>query len=67
LHHRTALSTPGIGANALVSTPPAVLVTYDVNLAEISQRHTAIRKPTVERPCVPNPDVNDARRILLID
>jgi hypothetical protein len=62
-----ALTTAGLGANALASTPPAILVTLDVNIAETIQHHTALREPTVEGPCVPHPYVNDARRVLLVD
>jgi hypothetical protein len=43
------------------------LVLLDVDLAEIRQRHAVLRKPTVERHCVPYLDVDDARRVLLIN
>jgi hypothetical protein len=62
-----ALSTPGLGENALVSAPTAALVMLDVHIAEISQHRTALREPTVERHCVLCLDVNDARSELLID
>ena len=32
-----------------------------------AKHHTALREPTVKRQCVPCFDVNDARRVLLID
>jgi hypothetical protein len=62
-----ALSTPGLGENALVPAPPAVLVTLDVHITEISQHRTALREPTIERQCVLCFDVNDARSELLFD
>ena len=37
LRHLAPLATPGLGANALVSTTTAVLVALDMHLAEISQ------------------------------
>jgi hypothetical protein len=61
------LTTQGFGANALVSTPTAVLISLNVHFAEISQQYTVLREPTVERQCVPYFDVNDARRVLLVD
>ena len=65
LRHLVPLTTSGLGANGLVSTPTAGLVPLDVHFAEISQHYTALREPTVERQCVPYFDVNDARRVLL--
>jgi len=62
-----ALSTPGLGENALVPAPTAVLVPLDVHIAEIGQHRTALREPTVERQCVLCFDVNDARSKLLVD
>src|SRR5262245_56214611 len=62
-----ALSTPGLGENALVPAPTAVLVTLDVRIAESSQHHTALREPTIKRQRVPCFDVDDARSELLID
>src|SRR3984893_18777761 len=42
-------------------------IRIDVHFAEISQHYTAFREPTVERQRVPYFDVNDARRVLLVD
>src|SRR5262245_30664661 len=67
LHDVVAFSTPGLGENALVPAPTAVLVTLDVHIAESSQHHTALREPTINRQRVPCFDVDDARSELLID
>jgi hypothetical protein len=62
-----ALSTPGLGENALVPAPTALLVKLDVHIAEIGEHRTALREPTVERQCVLCLDVDDARPELPID
>jgi hypothetical protein len=67
LGHLVALKTSGLSANALMSTPNAVLVPPDMRFAEIGQHYTVLREPTVERQCVSCFDVNDARRVLLVD
>jgi len=50
-----------------MSMPTAALVLLDVNFAEISRRHAALREPTVERQCMPCLDMDDTRRVLLVD
>src|ERR1700730_4153600 len=67
LRHITPLNTSGLGANALVLTPTAVLVPLDVHVAQIGQRYTALREPAVERQCVQYFDVDDARCVLLVN
>jgi hypothetical protein len=67
VHHLVSFTTTGLGANALVSTPPTALVPLDVHFAEISQHYAVLRKPTIECHRVPYFDVNDARCVLLVD
>jgi hypothetical protein len=67
LHHLEAFTAAGLGANALVSTPTATLVPLDVCVPKISQHHTTLRDPTVKSQCVRYFDIDDARRVLLID
>jgi hypothetical protein len=60
-HQHLVLAIPGRGANTLVPTPSAILVTLDMHIAEISQDHTTLPEPTVKRQCVSCFDVNDTR------
>ena len=65
LRHVAPFTTPGLGADRSMST--ATLILRDVSFAEISQGYAAFREPTVERQCVPCLDVDDVRRVLLLD
>jgi hypothetical protein len=67
VRHLVSFTTAGLGANALVSTPTTALVPLDVHFAEIGQHYTVLRKPTIECRRVPYFDVNDVRRVLLVD
>ena len=65
LAHVVSLATPGFGENGSMSTPTAPLVPLDMDLAEISQRHSALREPPVERYCMQCLDIDDSRGVLL--
>jgi hypothetical protein len=67
LAHVESFATPRLRANGSMSTPTATPVLLDVDLAEIGQRHSALREPTVERQCMPCLDIDDTRRVLLVD
>ena len=67
MRHLARLTAPRLSTNTSLSTPTAALVSLDVRFAEISHHYTALREPTVERYCVPCLNVNDARRVLLVD
>ena len=67
LAHVISLATPGLGTDGSMLMPTAALVPLDMDLAEISQRHSALREPTVERHCVQCLDIDDTRRVLLVN
>lgn len=66
LAHAISLATPGLSTDGLMPTPPAPLELLDRDVAEISQRHPALREPSIERECMQCLDMNDCRDGLLI-
>jgi hypothetical protein len=66
LAHVASLATPGLG-NSSMSTPNAPLVSLDMDLANVGQRHSTLREPAVERYCMQCLDIDDSRDVLLTD
>jgi hypothetical protein len=67
LAHLVPLTPPRFLTDGLTATPTAALVLLDVNLAELGERRAALREPTIERQGVPCLDMDDTRRVLLLD